>query len=85
MLLKPCIWGTEGASCVRQPPAIAKTFRCRKTGLILYVVALGKPVETVVLEKIKPDLPAGKHQIPQRRSRTHYVPKRSLEELIIEP
>lgn len=53
---------------------------------ILYVLALGKPVETVVVEKINPDLPAGENiKYHRDAQRTHYVPKRSLEELIIEP
>jgi hypothetical protein len=53
---------------------------------ILYIVALGKPVETVVLEKINPDLPAGENIKYHRDAQgIHYVPKRSLEELIINP
>lgn len=51
---------------------------------ILYVVALGKPAETIVLEKINPDLPAGENIKYWRDAQgVHHVPKRSLEDLII--
>jgi len=51
---------------------------------ILYVVALGKPAETIVLEKINPGLPAGESiKYWRDEAEVHHVPKRSLEDLII--
>lgn len=46
---------------------------------ILLVLALGKPVEKVVIEEIK----EGDVKYWRDTSRTHHVPKRSLDELII--
>lgn len=45
---------------------------------IMYVIALGKPVEKVVLEEIK----AGNYEYWRDAEGTHYVPKRPLHELI---
>lgn len=45
---------------------------------IMYVIALGKPVEKVVLEEMK----AGNYEYWRDAEGTHYVPKRSLHELI---
>lgn len=46
---------------------------------ILYVLALGKPVETVVLEEME----EGRVQYWRDENGHHHVPKRPLEELII--
>ncbi|MBI5008547.1 MAG: nitroreductase family protein, partial [Bacteroidia bacterium] len=46
---------------------------------ILLVLALGKPVEKVVIEVIK----EGDVRYWRDTSRTHHVPKRSLDELIL--
>lgn len=47
---------------------------------ILYVLALGKPKETVVLEEMKDD----NVKYWRDENQVHHVPKRSLDELIIE-
>ncbi len=44
------------------------------------VIALGKPVEKVVLEDIKPD---GSIKYHRDAEQTHYVPKRSRDELVL--
>lgn len=46
---------------------------------ILYVIALGKPVETVVLDEAKDD----DIKYWRDKNQVHHVPKRDLEELII--
>ena len=45
------------------------------------LLALGKPKETVVLEPLGPDGDTRYHRDEQG---VHYVPKRSLEEIILE-
>lgn len=47
---------------------------------ILYVVALGKPKETVVLEEVK----NGEIKYWRDENQVHHVPKRSLDEIILE-
>lgn len=46
---------------------------------ILYVLALGKPVETVILEEMK----EGQVQYWRDEDQHHHVPKRSLDEIVI--
>lgn len=45
---------------------------------IMYVIALGKPVEKIVLEEIGD----GDYKYWRDATGTHHVPKRTLEELI---
>ncbi|MEN1761265.1 PAS domain S-box protein [Anoxynatronum sibiricum] len=47
---------------------------------ILLVIALGKPVEKVILEPLKPD---GDIKYYRDENQAHHVPKRSLEEVIV--
>lgn len=49
---------------------------------IMLVIALGKPLEKVVLEAIGPD---GEIRYWRDKDGTHHVPKRRLEDIIIEP
>ena len=46
---------------------------------IMYVIALGKPKETVVLEEMKD----GDYKYWRETDGSHHVPKRSLDELVI--
>jgi len=66
-------------------PRLAKFLALPDRFEILYVVALGKPAETVVLETTNPDLTAGENIKYWRDANgIHHVPKRSLNELIID-
>jgi nitroreductase len=47
---------------------------------ILYVVALGKPIETVVLDEVKDD----EIKYWRDENQVHHVPKRSLDEIILD-
>ena len=49
---------------------------------ILLVLALGRPKETVILEQVGPE---GDVKYWRDKEGRHHVPKRSLEELILEP
>lgn len=46
---------------------------------VMYVIALGKPKETVVLEEMKD----GDYKYWRETDGSHHVPKRSLDELVI--
>ncbi|MCP4231128.1 MAG: hypothetical protein GY771_13400 [bacterium] len=48
---------------------------------ISMVLTIGKPKETVVIEKLEPD---GDYRYYRDEEGVHYVPKRDLDELIIE-
>jgi len=49
---------------------------------ILYAIALGKPRETVVLEPLRAD---GSIRYYRDRKGVHHVPKRALDEIIVNP
>ena len=46
---------------------------------VMYVIALGKPKETVVLEEMKD----GDYKYWRETDGSHHVPKRALDELVI--
>lgn len=58
---------------------IQETFMIAEELEILYVLALGKPIETVVLEEIRNN----DFKYYRDSEGVHYVPKRSLDELIV--
>ena len=59
---------------------LAKILEIPEQYEILYVVALGKPVENVVVESLKPE---GDIKYWHDADQTHHVPKRELKDLII--
>lgn len=69
-----CMIGNFTAGDVREELGLCQTLAP------LLIVALGEPAETVVLTDIGPD---GKTGYYRDDSDVHYVPKRSLEELIL--
>lgn len=70
-----CILGALDRSALREAMDIPERYD------ILLALALGKPKETVVLEEIGPD---GDVKYYRDESGVHHVPKRSLEELILQ-
>lgn len=62
-------------------PEIAKLFNIPERYEITLVLALGKPIEKVVLVPVGPD---GDTRYYRDAEQTHYVPKRSLEEIILQ-
>ena len=70
-----CILGALDRSALRETLDIPERYD------ILLVLALGKPIETVVLEEIGPE---GDIKYYRDQSGVHHVPKRSLEELILQ-
>ena len=69
-----CMIGSIDRSELRQVLDISEQYE------ILLILALGKPKETVVLEEVGPD---GNIRYYRDADGTHYVPKRSLDELIL--
>jgi nitroreductase len=63
-----------------QRPKLREKFNIPDRYEILLVIALGKPVETVVLETVKTD---GDVKYWRDSEGRHYVPKRSLDDIIL--
>lgn len=70
-----CIFGTIHRDNLRQALAIPAQYQ------ILWVIALGKPIEKVVLETVGAD---GNIKYWRDSDGVHHVPKRSLDQLILE-
>ena len=69
-----CMIGSVDRNALRRGLLIDERYE------ILLVLALGKPAEEVVLEQIRPD---GSIKYYRDEAGVHYVPKRTLEEIII--
>lgn len=61
-------------------PALAEVLGLPEWSKPLYVIAVGKPVENVVIEDMTPD---GDYKYYRDAELTHHVPKRTLSEIII--
>lgn len=68
-----CIIGAVNRNALREIIALDERYE------ILYVIALGKPVETVVLEEMK----EGDIKYWRDENQYHHVPKRALEEIVL--
>lgn len=69
-----CIIATVQREALRSALGIDPRFK------ILHVIALGKPKETVVIERVGPD---GDIKYWRDSQQVHHVPKRDLDELIV--
>ena len=70
-----CMFGAIDRERLREDLAIDECFE------ILLVIALGKPAEKVVLEPVGPD---GNIRYYRDEQGVHHVPKRSLDEIIVQ-
>lgn len=61
-------------------PALTEALELDKKFEILMVIALGKPMEKVVLEPLKP---GGDIKYYRDEAQVHHVPKRDLEEILV--
>ncbi len=68
-----CIIGAVNRKALQEILALDERYE------ILYVIALGKPVETVVLEEMK----EGDIKYWRDENQIHHVPKRALEEIVL--
>ncbi|MCD7745776.1 MAG: nitroreductase family protein [Lachnospiraceae bacterium] len=62
------------------PKSISETLQLPECLVPLLAVAIGKPAETIVMTEIGPDEPTGYYR---DENDVHYVPKRRLEDLLI--
>ncbi len=62
-------------------PGLRETLAIPERYEILLVIALGEPAETVVLEDVRPD---GNIRYWRDKDRVHHVPKRRLDDVILE-
>ena len=62
-------------------PGLRETLAIPERYEILLVIALGEPAETVVLEDVRP---AGNIRYWRDKDRVHHVPKRRLDDVILE-
>ena len=74
MVLGGCIIGSAKVEPLSEDLRISEQFQ------VLLVLALGKPIEEVVIEDVGPD---GDIRYYRDEEGVHHVPKRSLDELII--
>ena len=70
-----CMFGSVKREKLRELLGIPRAFK------ILYVLALGRPKEEVVLERVGED---GDTRYFRDQNQVHHVPKRGLDELIVE-
>lgn len=61
-------------------PELSKALRIEPRYEIVLVIALGKPKETVVIDKVKPD---GDTKYWRDSHGVHHVPKRALDDIIV--
>lgn len=71
-----CMFGSINREQLRAALSIPQRYE------VLLVLAIGKPVEKVVLEEVGPD---GSIKYWRDSSGVHHVPKRRLEDILIEP
>ncbi len=71
--------GFGGCRIAAFSPHLEKLFSLPDNLSLELVIALGKPAEKVVVEELKKDV-----KYWQSGSRTHHVPKRSLEDVLVE-
>ena len=80
ILLGATVLGLGGCRIGSVSPKLSKILQLPEHLRILLVIALGQPVETVVLEDISR---GGEIKYWRDKSRTHHVPKRGLEEVLV--
>jgi len=71
-----CMFGSIDRDALRRSLAIPERYQ------ILLVIAMGKPVEKVVIEEVGPD---GSIRYYRDSDQVHHVPKRKLEDVLLSP